>query len=178
MRMLWRALPRLRPQWSFWASAADFCLLPSPPSASSPIRGRCGYGTRERSSGTSNVIFPRFLKRPPRPGSSEDRGKVLRWPRSPADGSAAAGPNHRFQNFLRRVASGFAAGATDLDPSLVITATVAAAAYGYARAGLAFFAFIRLPRLGAAGGPAAQADLGAHVCAARGARPGLRHDDS
>jgi len=29
------------------------------------------------------------------------------------------------------VASGFAAGATDLDPSLVITATVAAAAYGY-----------------------------------------------
>jgi len=78
------------------------------------------------------VIFPRFLKRPPRPGSSEDRGKVLRWPRSPAAGAAAAGPNRRLQNFLRRVASGFAAGATDLDPSLVLTATVAAAAYGYA----------------------------------------------
>ena len=66
------------------------------------------------------MIFPRFLKRPPRPGSSEDRGKVLRWPRSPAAGAAAAGPNRRLQNFLRRVASGFAAGATDLDPWVVV----------------------------------------------------------
>lgn len=45
--------------------------------------------------------------------------------------TATTDPGQQLRNFLRRVASGFATGATDLDPSLVLTATVAAAAYGY-----------------------------------------------
>jgi len=77
------------------------------------------------------VIFPRFLKRPPRRGSSLDRGKVLRWPGALSGDPEAAQSASGFRNLLLRVGPGIVTGAANVDPSAVLTATVAGAAYGY-----------------------------------------------
>ena len=56
-----------------------------------------------------------------RQGSSADRGKMLRFP-------AVHGEP---MSFLRRVAPGIVTGAADVDPALVLTATVVGAVFGY-----------------------------------------------
>ncbi len=63
-----------------------------------------------------------------RRGTAADRGKVL-----PFRGAvAAAEPRPRtFWSGLRRLGPGFVTGAADVDPSLVLTATVAGAAYSF-----------------------------------------------
>ena len=63
-----------------------------------------------------------------RKGTPADRGKLLRWPGPPR----YSGPPRRgWTTTLRRLGPGFVTGASDVDPSLVIAATVAGAAYGY-----------------------------------------------
>ncbi|MGH9522523.1 MAG: NRAMP family divalent metal transporter [Terriglobales bacterium] len=65
-----------------------------------------------------------------RKGTAADRGKLLRWPASgPAPQSGP--PRKGWTRTLRRLGPGFVTGAADVDPSLVIAATVAGAAYGY-----------------------------------------------
>ncbi len=68
--------------------------------------------------------FPRSRR-----GTAEDRGKVLRFPRAgnPAASSSASG----WQETLRRLGPAIVTGAADVDPSLVVTATVIGAAYHY-----------------------------------------------
>ncbi len=56
-----------------------------------------------------------------RKGSPEDRGKVVRFPEQPA-------PEPK--EFIGRVIPGIIAGAADLDPAAVLTATVAGASFG------------------------------------------------
>lgn len=68
------------------------------------------------------MTFPRF-----RSGSADDRGRVLRFP--PA--SEEALPPSRWA-WLRGMGPGIVTGAADVDPSLVVTATVAGAAFHYA----------------------------------------------
>ncbi len=59
-----------------------------------------------------------------RKGTAADRGKILRWPAEPV--SVAGHPIT-----LRSVVPGIVTGAANVDPSLVVTATVAGAAFGY-----------------------------------------------
>ncbi|MGZ4786960.1 MAG: NRAMP family divalent metal transporter [Terriglobales bacterium] len=60
-----------------------------------------------------------------RKGSPEDRGKVLPWKTSkPADHSGLA-------SSIRHVLFNLASGSADVDPTLVLTATVVGAAYAY-----------------------------------------------
>ncbi|MGI9101013.1 MAG: NRAMP family divalent metal transporter [Terriglobales bacterium] len=65
-----------------------------------------------------------------RKGRPEDRGKMLPWPRGhepPPPLQGASG----WRRGLHRLLPGFVTGAANVDPSLVITATVAGAAFGY-----------------------------------------------
>jgi Mn2+/Fe2+ NRAMP family transporter len=62
-----------------------------------------------------------------RKGSPEDRGKVLRFPASERPAPAKAGLFRR----ISALAPGIVTGTADLDPSAVITATVAGAAFRY-----------------------------------------------
>jgi len=65
-----------------------------------------------------------------RTGTPEHRGKLLRWPAELTERpifSAYA----KQTGFLRRVLPGIVTGAADIDPSLVITATVAGVFFGY-----------------------------------------------
>lgn len=63
-----------------------------------------------------------------RKGSPADRGKVLGFPPPhPASSPPRRGP----LNTIRRLGPGLVTGAADVDPSLVITATVAGAAFSY-----------------------------------------------
>jgi len=72
------------------------------------------------------VTFLTSLKRVARrQGSPEDRGKLLRWP--PVVESVPLG----FRQHVARLGPGIVTGASDVDPALVLTATVAGAAYGY-----------------------------------------------
>ncbi len=66
---------------------------------------------------------PRFRK-----GTAADRGKVLAFPVAPAN---APPREPGFWAGLRRFGPGFVTGAADVDPSLVVTATVAGAAYHF-----------------------------------------------
>jgi Mn2+/Fe2+ NRAMP family transporter len=63
--------------------------------------------------------FPALVRRPPREGSAQDRGRVLEFPEQ----AAASG-------VMARVMPGIVAGAADLDPAAVLTATVAGASFG------------------------------------------------
>lgn len=66
-----------------------------------------------------------FKKQPKqRSGTPADRGKVVRFPRSPNL------PPEETHGPLRRVIPGIIAGAADLDPAAVLTATVAGASFG------------------------------------------------
>jgi len=74
-----------------------------------------------------------LLQSRPRTGSPDDRGKVLPWP-----GEQNTSATLKFApygdhpgGFWRRTAPGIVTGAADVDPSMVITATVAGAVYGY-----------------------------------------------
>jgi Mn2+/Fe2+ NRAMP family transporter len=75
------------------------------------------------------VTFRRFLEgKPPtgeRRGHSKDRAKVLAWPRLE---TAVAEP---LRGRLARWGPGIVAGVADIDPALVMTATVAGAIYGH-----------------------------------------------
>jgi Mn2+/Fe2+ NRAMP family transporter len=64
-----------------------------------------------------------------RKGTPAERGRIIRWPggRPPSD----TPPRTGWRNTLRRLGPGFVTGAADVDPSLVIAATVAGAAYGF-----------------------------------------------
>lgn len=62
-----------------------------------------------------------------RKGTPEDRGKVVPFP-APSD---AAGESQK-GSFVRRIVPGIIAGAADLDPAAVLTATVAGATFGLA----------------------------------------------
>ena len=67
-----------------------------------------------------------------RKGTPADRGKIIQWPASgPAPQSGHPSQRHGWGATLRRLGPGFVTGAADVDPSLVIAATVAGAAYGY-----------------------------------------------
>jgi Mn2+/Fe2+ NRAMP family transporter len=70
--------------------------------------------------GTSEVSFQRSRK-----GSAADRQKVVPFPAPPQLGSGARA------GLFRRLLPGIVTGASDVDPSLVITATVAGAAFHY-----------------------------------------------
>lgn len=64
-----------------------------------------------------------------RKGSPEDRGKVLPW-RFPSGKEAEISKRKAFRSF-RRVLFNIASGSADVDPALVLTATVAGAAYDF-----------------------------------------------
>ena len=64
-----------------------------------------------------------------RKGTAAERGKIITWPAGSAPRIPA--PQKGWRNTLRRLGPGFVTGASDVDPSLVIAATVAGAAYGY-----------------------------------------------
>lgn len=76
---------------------------------SAELKGRCV------------VNSPKFHKAATAPAHDH---KVLDWPNSPVDGS---GPKHGWA----RILPGLVTGASDVDPALVLTATVAGAAFGY-----------------------------------------------
>jgi Mn2+/Fe2+ NRAMP family transporter len=73
----------------------------------------------------------------PRQGSPADRGKVVEWPHERAKREKRSGPQPPLasygtgESFLRGLAPGIVTGAADVDPALVLTATVAGAAFGY-----------------------------------------------
>lgn len=64
-----------------------------------------------------------------RKGTPAERGKILPWPGWPDLPGTESRPHWR--NTLRRLGPGFVTGAADVDPSLVIAATVAGAAFGF-----------------------------------------------
>src|SRR5215472_6680498 len=68
--------------------------------------------------GTCDVSSPRSLK-----GSAAQLGKVARWP--------APEYRERPPTFLQRILPGIVTGASDVDPALVLTATVAGATFHY-----------------------------------------------
>jgi Mn2+/Fe2+ NRAMP family transporter len=72
------------------------------------------------------VNFLRFNNQK-RSGSPEDRGKVLNFPLS----TAAAGAERPKASLMQRLGPGLVTGCSDVDPSCVITATVAGAAFGH-----------------------------------------------
>jgi Mn2+/Fe2+ NRAMP family transporter len=74
---------------------------------------------------TCGVNFPRFNNQS-RSGSPEDRGKVLNFPSASA--ADAAKPK---ASLFQRLGPGLVTGCSDVDPSCVITATVAGAAFGH-----------------------------------------------
>src|SRR4051812_22032090 len=70
----------------------------------------------------------RLLSSLPRTGTVDNRGKVLTWP-EPSDRLLFT--SYARTTFLKRVLPGMVTGAADVDPSLVITATVAGVFFGY-----------------------------------------------
>lgn len=76
-------------------------------------------------------MFP-LIRRRPREGSPENRGKVLTWPRETDSGLPRFLERYARQNtFAGRVLPGLVSGAADVDPSLVLTATAVGVAFGY-----------------------------------------------
>lgn len=69
--------------------------------------------------------FPKFPRTQYRKGTPQDRGRVVRFP--------GGGPEEPLpkQPWLRRLLPGIVTGAADVDPALVLTATVAGAVFGY-----------------------------------------------
>lgn len=66
-----------------------------------------------------------------RKGTPADRGKLLPWPKGQSEAPEAEPQPRNWRRTVRRLLPGFVTGAADVDPSLVITATVAGAAFGY-----------------------------------------------
>lgn len=79
-----------------------------------------------------------------RRGTAADRGKVIHWPLGQTEETAAAEPESRVVQWFRRFGPGIVTGAADVDPSLVITATVAGTAFAY---GLLWVVILSLPFL-------------------------------
>jgi len=76
--------------------------------------------------------YQKFLSRQPRKGTPEDRGSVIPWPNiysQPHKEGDAPPPVQR--GALAQLLPGLVSGAADVDPALVLTATVAGAAFGY-----------------------------------------------
>jgi Mn2+/Fe2+ NRAMP family transporter len=77
----------------------------------------------------------RFPHGAERPGTSADRGRVLPWPREgeewPPEGSREETEPPKREFVLKKFAPGLVTGAADVDPALVLTATVAGATFGY-----------------------------------------------
>ena len=97
------------------------------------------------------MSFPRSPRRVPRKGRVQDRGRgqvILFPPGEAADSSAQASPP-----FLARMLPGVIAGAADLDPAAVLTATVVGATYGLS---VAWVVLLCIPILRAVFGVAAR----------------------
>jgi Mn2+/Fe2+ NRAMP family transporter len=97
------------------------------------------------------VSFPRSPKRVPRKGRVSDRGRgqvILFPPGEAAENSAEASPP-----VLARMLPGVIAGAADLDPAAVLTATVAGATFGLS---VAWVVLLCIPILRAVFGVAAR----------------------
>ncbi len=76
--------------------------------------------------------FPRFPNSLKRKGTSADRGNVLNWPPELLEGQRASRRSGSYNDSLfRRLAPGLVTGASDVDPAMVLTATVAGALFGY-----------------------------------------------
>jgi Mn2+/Fe2+ NRAMP family transporter len=73
-------------------------------------------------------IFPANTR--PRQGGPENRGKVLHWPAELREKPLFWAYSTQ-TSFLKRVLPGMVTGAADVDPSLVITATVVGVYFGY-----------------------------------------------
>lgn len=72
------------------------------------------------------------IEKLPRPGSPENRGKVLRWPVTEVRDRPIFSAYSKAQTtFIGRVLPGLVTGAADVDPSLVLTATVVGVGFGY-----------------------------------------------
>ena len=74
---------------------------------------------------TYGVNFPKFPNAPPRKGSPDDRGKVVRFPATEGEAQAHRGWS------LWRLGPGVVTGSANLDPSAVVTATIAGAAFAH-----------------------------------------------
>src|SRR5690348_10339011 len=74
---------------------------------------------------TYGVNFPKFPNAPLRKGSPDDRGKVVRFP--PIEGEAR--PKKSWN--VWRLGPGVVTGSANLDPSAVVTATIAGAAFAH-----------------------------------------------
>ena len=66
-----------------------------------------------------------------RKGTPADRGRLLSWPRGKPPVAVTESHPQGWLGFLRRLGPGIVTGAADVDPSLVITATVVGAAFHY-----------------------------------------------
>ena len=69
--------------------------------------------------------FPKFPSTANRKGSAKDRGRVVRFPATPQPESQPAGWN------VWRLGPGVVTGSANLDPSAVVTATIAGAAFAH-----------------------------------------------
>src|SRR5437764_9837136 len=78
-----------------------------------------------RSKETSAVNSPRFPEVPKRKGSASDRGRVVRFP------VAAEEPVQKKRWSVWRFGPGIVTGSANLDPSAVVTATIAGAAFAH-----------------------------------------------
>src|SRR5690242_14257602 len=74
---------------------------------------------------TSDVNFPRFPENKRRKGSPEDRGRVVKFPPATAESVS------RGKSGLWRLGPGVVTGSANLDPSAVVTATIAGAAFSH-----------------------------------------------
>jgi Mn2+/Fe2+ NRAMP family transporter len=77
-----------------------------------------------RSKATCTVTSRRSRK-----GTRADRGQVVPWPQPPSP--AAPPPSAGRLGFLRRLGPGIVTGAANVDPSLIVTATVVGAAFHF-----------------------------------------------
>lgn len=92
-----------------------------------------------KSNGTSIVNSPRSRR-----GSASDRGKIIHWPFGQEETPPPAPSDSPVVAWFRRFGPGIVTGAADVDPSLVITATVAGTAFHF---GLLWVVVLCLPFL-------------------------------
>ena len=92
-----------------------------------------------RSKETCAVNFPKFPNTPPRKGSAQDRGKLVKFPAA----SGEAAPTGGWRG-IWRLGPGVVTGAANLDPSAVVTATIAGAAFAHS---LLWVVFLVVPFL-------------------------------
>ena len=69
--------------------------------------------------------FPKFPDTPKRKGSADDRGRLVKFP------AATAEEQRKRRWSLRQIGPGIVTGAANLDPSAVVTATIAGAAFAH-----------------------------------------------